>query len=229
MAVPSDVLQKDLLQTALLQSLETQGLNEAQLENARKEIEGIAEAMAIYRRDLAAIRSNNHLSRDGVRAQEGALREQTADKLDRATQQTLKTLDRRIAEEQTNLTPQPPAADPILNQLQQQEIRNELYRRYELPGDELRLIADYQAWAVEAGHDDLMRAVEGAPFPMISDPAILEAGRQARASRQSPERAVMLRQLKARRSGLEAALNTALSELGLPTDSLVPQLMSEEV
>ena len=82
-----------------------------------------------------------------------------------------------MAELQHELRPQRPATDPVQQFLVEKEIREALQGM-----DELEVRVLYEDLAVTGRDDMTMLAVENAPasFPLISDPAILDAGKRGR-------------------------------------------------
>jgi hypothetical protein len=156
-------------------------------------------------------------SDSGRRTRVATLGSDTLERLDQVTRSEIASLDKRIAELEILLRPQRPATDPVEEKLAQQEIRKLLRQK-----SELEIIVLFQELAV-TGKDDLtMRAIEDAPqaFRLISDPAIIAAGRRARAERHDPNSAKLLSQLKSWRSILSAAYETAKAELDLPSSFL---------
>jgi len=212
------------MQQQWFESLNQQNLSDEQLNQAKEQLTNINSAMAEFRTAAAHIRADARLSKEGQAADLGALAQQAADRLEHVVD--LGALDRRIAELGERLRPQAPDTDPVLQHLREREVRDLLRDK-----DELEVIGLYEELAVNARDDLSMRAIESAPasFPLISDPAILEGGKRARAERQSPDAAKTLRQLKAMRSTLESALNTARAELNLPADDVVVRIARGEV
>lgn len=195
--------------------LDQSDLNEAQ-RAAVKEVEKRVDALqADYAKEKGLIENDGDRSVQGREKDLATLKQDFAARLQRITDSEVSQIATRLAELEVQLQPQPPATDPVVQELREQEIRSLLRDK-----PELMIIADYQAWAVEGGNDLAMQAIENSPAfaPLIGDPSILEAGKRGRAARQSPEAAALLKQLRQRQALLRNIVQSAQAQIGLPAD-----------
>ena len=207
----------DLMQQAWFAQSESNNLNEVQIKSTKKGLTHIVDNMAEYREDVTHVKANGDLSPNGKQVKINDLAQTTENRLAGFVNPELAQLDKRIAELEEKTRPQQPAGDVVLEFLRQREIRDRL-----VDMDELKIVGLYQSLAT-SGKDDLaMRAIEESPaaFPLISDAAILAAGKAARGERHNPKSKELLEQLKSMRSMLSAAFNSARAELGLKDGSL---------
>ncbi|MES9887280.1 MAG: hypothetical protein ABW140_10740 [Candidatus Sedimenticola sp. 6PFRAG1] len=171
-----------------------------------------------HQQSVQHIRNDARLSPEGKLADLGALKTQTHDRIERTVKPYISQLRERMAVIEERLRPQDPE-EPLLEYLQQREMRDQLREV-----DELKRMELYQTLAVSGDDDLCMRAIENAPmaFPLITDKVLLADGRRARALRGSPESAAKLEQLRQVRALVEAAIDKVMVVLEL--DSPVMQL-----
>ncbi|MEJ1339419.1 MAG: hypothetical protein RPU34_10410 [Candidatus Sedimenticola sp. (ex Thyasira tokunagai)] len=205
----------DIQQQQYLEMLANSRMNEAQIKSARTVLEDIGACLPGYHEQRTHIMNDDRLSDAGKGNDLATLSQGTYENIKRLTTTEIKQLDKRIAELEYVLRPQAPNTDTVVEHLKQKEVRDLLRKK-----DELETMALYEELAVSGTNDLVMRAIEEAPLPLISDQSIIEAGRRARAERQSPEEATLLTQLKQWRSIVDGRLNSARAELGIADDTL---------
>ncbi len=208
---------KSILQQSWFAQLESQNLNEAQIESTKNGLTIIVDNMAEYREAAMHVKANGDLSPKGKQVKINDLAQTTENRLAGFVNPELAQLDKRIAETEKETRPQRPDGDPVVEFLKQREVRDRL-----VDMDELKIVGLYQSLATSGKDDRSMVAIEESPvaFPLISDTAILAAGKAARGARHNPKSKELLEQLKSMRSMLSAAYNSARAELGLKDGSL---------
>lgn len=214
---------KDLLARSIEMELLNGQLNAEQIENAKVTTDAIFNIKREFHEALAHIETDERLSDAGRKVNGAQLKESTRVRYHEVADQRLEKLDARIAELTFQTRPQAPDSDPTRELLRQQELRAAI-----TGWDELHLIEEYQARAIDGANDLFMRAVESAPLPLITDQAIIENGKRSRGLRQSPEAAKTLRQLSTIKSAIMSALDAALFELALP-DTTIEKVAQGEV
>lgn len=196
-------------------------ITESQRESV-KDIEQRVDALVTdYSEAEAHIKNDARLSPEGKEADLSKLKQDYIARLRHITDGEVKQIEKRLAEMEVQLRPQRPDTDPVVHELQLQEIRSLLRGK-----PEIEIIGDYQTWATEGTDDIAMMAVEGAPqfAPLISDPSILEAGRQARAARHNPKSAALLRQLRQMQGLLKNIIASAEAAIDLPADDMLSRI-----
>lgn len=199
-------------------------------ESQRERIKGIETAVDALLADLA--KEERHIQNDArltpsTKADDiNKLRQDYAARLQRITSGEVAQISKRLAELEIELRPQPPATDPVVDELRLQEIRRLLKDT-----DELMILANYQVWATEGTDDTAMRAIEGAPqfAPLIHDPSILEFGAKARAMRHNPKSAALLNQLRQMQGLLKNIIGSAQAQIGAPQDDMLSRIAKGEL
>lgn len=190
-------------------------LNKKQIENATTMLDKINTMMKEFHEAIAHIRNDGRLSPEGQRADIATTRQNFNERLKQLTDTELSSLVDRIAELELSLRPQGRNNNPVVEQMQQEEVRRLIAHK-----DELEIMEQYQEAAVSADSDLIMRSIEESPFPLISDPKIIEAGKRARAEREDPKSAEMLVQLRQWLSTISSAVGSAQAELKIQDDSI---------
>jgi len=206
----------DILQQQFFESLAQSRLNEEQVKTAKTLVTSLSDIMANFRKDKLQIMNNGRLSDSGKQTDLANLQNRTHDHLVQFMDTDIEKLNHRIGELTYQLRPQEPSKDITLDFLRQQEVRQLLGDK-----DELVLMGMYQELAISGKNDLIMRAIEEAPIPLISDQSILEAGKQARTEREDPESAELLHQLKHLSATIESAFNSYSAELNIIADPLI--------
>ena len=203
--------QDSVLQQVRSHLIEQSSMNEAQRQNVKDTIERLETVVSDYAREAAHIRADGDLTGQGQARRLADLRENSLQRLHTIVDSEVVSLTKRMGELENELRPQPPASDPVLQFLKEQEIRTLLRDK-----DELEVRVAYQEWAVTGKDDDAMRAIENAPqaFPLITDPSILNAGQRGRAARHSPEAAQLLKQMREWLGILNSAVAQAKASIG---------------
>ena len=203
----------DLISQQLFYQLENSNLNKTQIEQGKETLTKIENIMSDFRSEKARISQDGDLSKQGQATKLAGLSATTGEQLQNIIHHELATFDSRIAQLSEQIRPQNPSSNELLEHAMQKEVRDKLYSM-----DPLEVLGLYKDLSISGADDLTMRAIEQAPasFPLIDDPAVIEAGREARGRRQRKEEAELLDQLKSWRATIEAAYMTAKSELNLP-------------
>ena len=210
-----------VIQQAHNHMMDQSDMSEAQQGNLKAILGRIDTLLEDYARQAAQIRSNGKLSKEGQESELADLRQTAHESLSRISDAEAEKLDKRMVDLQHELRPQPPATDAVLQFMVEKEIRERLQGM-----DELELRVLYEDLAVTGRDDMTMLAIENAPasFPLISDPAILDAGKRGRGARQSPESAKILEQITSWRGILGSAVASARAQIGGVDDDPVAKV-----
>ena len=191
------VLAQDGSQSSLLQSLwfaelENERLQQDRLDQARGLVQSCTDLVAVFKQSESAAKQNGELSAIGVERAVMAAQEKATEKL-ASVEGLISSLDNDAAKiEDSLLRSLMTKPDDIVSELRKQQARVDFGNIADLMQPVTYLAA------CQAGTDDLSCAAveEAGVFGKLLDDATIAKGRAVRASRQQPDKAQALREIK---------------------------------
>jgi hypothetical protein len=166
-----------------------------------------------FREGIRKIQSDALLSDIGKNQKIQALGEELTRKVDEIQREVNQGLDGHIGQLEKKRVPPPMPGDATLNYLREREYRDILR------GVDASIVTLKYQQACASGTDPFLeRAVENCPsgFPLISDPRVIEAGREVRLERQTPEISKQLNDLRSMKACVIHLFETAKREVDTP-------------
>jgi hypothetical protein len=197
----------DLEMQAVLDGLRHEVRDRNWLESFGKRASELNGLLAHFRETAEAIAADRDLSPSGREKRLERLRTDTVARVRTIRQQDLSGYRTHIEQLSRSPKKETTPADAFVSALRTFELRS-----YLMQMDPVERQAHYQALAETGANDELMLAVESAPFPMI-DREVLQEGQQRRQSRLNPEASAQIRDLSTLQESLASLLGTAEAEI----------------